>query len=209
VFLKSDGPLPTEEMHVAAVLSGARRPPHWSEPAPPDVDRFDARLLLEAAVALARPGAVVVPEGGRLVAKDAGGRQVGWAGELAADRPAWGASLYGFELDVVVAAPAPAQLRPLPAWPAVEQDVALVLPDTLAAAEVEASLRTGAGPLLESLRPFDEYRGAPLQAGTRSVAWRLVFRAADRTLRDSEVEGAVTRALAEVERRHGVRRREA
>jgi phenylalanyl-tRNA synthetase beta chain len=209
VFFKSGDPLPTEELHVAAVLSGARRPPHWSEPAPPDVDRFDAKLLLEAAVTGARPGALVVAEGERLVAKEAGDRQVGWAGELAADRPAWGAPLYGFELDVVVTAPVPAQFRPLPAWPSVEQDVALVLSETLAAAEVEASLRTGAGPLLESLWPFDEYRGAPLQPGTRSVAWRLVFRAADRTLRDSDVEPAVTRALAEVERRHGVRRREA
>jgi phenylalanyl-tRNA synthetase beta chain len=209
VFLKSKGALPAEEMHVAAVLSGARHPPHWSEPAPPDVDRFDAKLLLEAAVAQARPGAVVVPEGERLVAKDADGRQVGWAGELAADRPAWSAPLCGFELEVLVAAPVPTQLRALPAWPSVAQDVALVLPETLAAAEVETSLRSGAGPMLESLWPFDEYRGAPLQAGTRSVAWRLVFRAADRTLRDAEVEAAVTGALAEVERRHGVRRREA
>lgn len=209
VFLRGGGPLPSEELHVAAVLSGARRPPHWSEPAPPDVDRFDAKLLLEAAVAQARPGAVVVAEGDRLVAKEAGDRQVGWAGELAADRPAWGAPLYGFELEVLVTAAVPAQFRSLSAWPSVEQDVALVLPETLAAAEVDASLRTGAGPLLETLWPFDEYRGAPLQSGTRSVAWRLVFRAADRTLRDSEVEAAVTRALAEVERRHGVRRREA
>jgi len=209
VFLKGGDPLPAEELHVAAVLSGARRPPHWSEPSPPDVDRFDAKLLLEAAVAQAHPGAVVVAEGERLVAKEAGDRQVGWAGELAADRPAWSAPLYGFELEVLVTAPVPVQLRPLPSWPSVEQDVALVLPETQAAAEVETSLRTGAGPLLESLWPFDEYRGAPLQPGTRSVAWRLVFRAADRTLRDSEVEAAVTRALAEVERRYGVRRREA
>jgi phenylalanyl-tRNA synthetase beta chain len=208
-FLRSDGPLPDERLHVAAVLSGARRPPHWSEPAPPDADLFDVKLLFEAAVAEARPGAAVVAEAGRLVAKDAGNRQVGWAGELAADRPAWGAPLYGFELEAQVTVPAPVQLRPLPAWPGVEQDVALVLPDALAAVEVEASLRAGAGPLLEAVWPFDEYRGAPLQTGTRSVAWRLVFRAADRTLREVEVEAALTRALAEVERRHGVRRREA
>jgi len=209
VFFRSAGPLPEEQLHVAAVLSGARRPPHWSEPSPPDADLFDVKRLFEAVVAQARPGARVEVEAGRLVAKEAGDRQVGWAGELAADRPAWGAPLVAFELDVQVTAPAPVRLRPLPAWPAVEQDVALVLPDALAAAEVEASLVRGAGPLLETLWPFDEYRGAPLQAGTRSVAWRLVFRAADRTLRDAEVEAAVARALAEVERRHGVRRREA
>jgi phenylalanyl-tRNA synthetase beta chain len=208
-FQRSAGPLPDEQLHVAGVLSGARRPHHWSEPAPPDAELFDVKLLFEAALAEARPGASLMVEAGRLVAKEAGDRQVGWAGELAADRPAWAAPLYGFELEVLVRAPAPVRLRPLPAWPAVEQDVALVLPDALAAAAVEASLRSGAGPLLEALWPFDEYRGAPLQPGTRSVAWRLVFRAADRTLREAEVESAVTLALAEVEGRHGVRRREA
>jgi len=128
---------------------------------------------------------------------------------LPADRPAWGGRLFGFELEVEAVPAAPVRVKPLPAWPAVEQDVALVLPDGLAAAEVEASLKAGAGELLETLWPFDEYRGAPLLPGTRSVAWRLVFRAAGRTLRDAEVEAAVTAALREVERRHGVRRREA
>jgi len=209
VFLPGS-PLPVEELHVAGIVSGARRPPHWSEPAPPDADLFDAKQLLEAAVAQGRPGAAVLPDGeARLVAKADQGGQVGWAGELAADRPAWGARLLGFELAVSAAPPASLKVAPLPAWPAVEQDVALVLPDGLAAADVEASLRTGAGPLLESLWPFDEYRGAPLQPHTRSVAWRLVFRAADRTLREAEVEAAVARSLGEVERRHGVRRREA
>lgn len=205
-------PLPAEEVRVAAVVSGAQRPPHWSAPTPPDADLFDAKALLEAALAQARPagGVAVVADGAsRLVAKAAGGEQVGWAGEVAADRPAWGARLFGFELAVQVAPPPPFRLAPLSAWPAVEQDVALVLPDGLAAVEVEATLKSGAGPLLEALWPFDEYRGAPLQRHTRSVAWRLVFRAPGRTLREPEVEAAVAGALAEVERRHGVRRREA
>jgi phenylalanyl-tRNA synthetase beta chain len=209
VFRRTAGALPLEEPAVAGIVTGVRRPPHWSEPKPPDADLFDARTLLEAAVAEGRPGATIVAEGDHLVAKDAAGQQVGWAGELSADRPAWGALVYGFELKLAVSAREPLKVRALPAWPAVEQDVALVLPDGLAAAEVEASLRAGAGALLESLRPFDEYRGAPLAAGQRSVAWRLVFRAPDRTLRDKEVEAALSRALAEVEKRHGVRRREA
>ena len=209
VFHKSAEQLPREEAHVAGVVSGAQRPSHWSEPKPPDTDLFDAKALLDAAVAQGRPDARIVVQGDHLVAKDAAGQQVGWAGELSADRPAWGARVFGFELALGTTLREPLRIHPLPAWPAVEQDVALVLPDALAAAEVEASLKAGAGALLESLRAFDEYRGAPLAAGQRSVAWRLVFRAADRTLRDKEVEMALTRALAEVERRHGVRRREA
>ncbi len=209
VFRRSGEVLPVEEAAVAAVVSGARRPPHWSDPKPPDADLFDVRTLFEAAVAEGRPGATIASEGDHLVAKDAAGQQVGWAGELPADRPAWGARVFGFEVALGTEAAAPLKVKPLPSWPAAEQDVALVLADGLAAADVEASLRAGAGPLLESLRPFDEYRGEPLEAGTRSVAWRLVFRAGDRTLRDKEVEAALARALAEVEKRHGVRRREA
>ncbi len=202
-------PLPLELPHVAGVVSGARRPAHWSEPEPPDADLYDAKALLLAAAAQGCPGAVVVPEGDHLVAKDPQGRQVGWAGKLDVEGPAWAAPVQGFELALEVVAPPAIQVRALPAWPAVEQDVALVLKDGLAAGEVEGSLRSGAGPLLESLTPFDEYRGAPLPAGTRSVAWHLVFRAPDRTLKVAEVETALARALAEIERLYGVRRREA
>jgi phenylalanyl-tRNA synthetase beta chain len=56
---------------------------------------------------------------------------------------------------------------------------------------------------------FDEYRGKPLLEGERSVAWRLVFRADGRTLRDEETDKAVTKAVAAAEERYGVRRREA
>ena len=54
-----------------------------------------------------------------------------------------------------------------------------------------------------------DYRGAELPAGTRSVAFRLTFRAPDRTLRDAEVDAAESRLLAALERELGVRRRDA
>ncbi|HWP37752.1 MAG TPA: hypothetical protein VNL18_09415, partial [Gemmatimonadales bacterium] len=89
----------------------------------------------------------------------------------------------------------------------VERDVALVLPNRLTAQQVEECVREVAGPLLEALRVFDEYRAAGLSG--RSVAWRLVFRAADRTLRDEEVDGVIARVLATLRERFGVERREA
>jgi len=208
-FAPGASALPAEEIHVAGVVTGARRPRHWSEPAPPDVDAFDAKGLLEAAAATACPGAIVAPQGGCITARLSDGTSVGWAGELEADRPAWAGRLFGFEILLRAEAAPPVVVRPRPREPATDRDVALVLPDGLAAADVEAVLREAAGPLLERLGVFDEYRGAPLAAGARSVAWRLVFRAPDRTLREAEVDGAVGRALTEVEKRFGVRRREA
>jgi phenylalanyl-tRNA synthetase beta chain len=95
----------------------------------------------------------------------------------------------------------------LPTTPAVERDVALVLPNGLTAQQVEACVREAGGPLLEGLRVFDEYRAATLRG--RSVAWRLVFRAADRTLTDDEVDGVIARVLATLRERFGVERREA
>ena len=90
-----------------------------------------------------------------------------------------------------------------------QRDVALVLAGAQSAGEVEATLRRSAGVLLEQITVFDEYRGKPLAEGERSVAWRLVFRAADRTLREQEVDEALSRAVRAAEERHGVRRREA
>jgi phenylalanyl-tRNA synthetase beta chain len=96
---------------------------------------------------------------------------------------------------------------PLPTTPPVERDLALVLPDGLTAREVEAVLRDAGGPLLERASAFDEFRHAGL-AG-RSVAWRLVFRAPDRTLRDDEVDPVVARMVTILKERLGVARREA
>ncbi len=208
-FAPGAGALPVEEIHVAGVVTGGRRPRHWSEPAPPDVDVYDAKALLEAAAAVACRGAVVEPDGERLVARLPHGTVVGWAGTLEADRPAWAGPLVGFEILLRAEAAPPFQLRPIPREPAVDRDVALVLGDGTAAAAVEAVLRDAAGPLLERLWVFDEYRGAPLATGQRSVAWRLVFRAPGRTLREAEVDAAFQRAVSEVEQRCGVRRREA
>ncbi|HEV2145836.1 MAG TPA: hypothetical protein VGR37_00310, partial [Longimicrobiaceae bacterium] len=97
--------------------------------------------------------------------------------------------------------------RALPEQPASERDLALLVPRATAAAEVEAAIRGAAGPLLEAVGPFDLYEGKGIPEGTRSIAFRLRFRAPDRTLTDAEVDGAVASVLAALEERLGVRRR--
>jgi len=68
-------------------------------------------------------------------------------------------------------------------------------------------LRNASGALLEGLEVLDEYRGPNVPAGTRGVTWRCVFRDPGRTLRDSEVDEVIRRALAALEGDLGVRRR--
>jgi phenylalanyl-tRNA synthetase beta chain len=103
----------------------------------------------------------------------------------------------------------PPRFTPLPATPASERVLALLLPGGVTAGGVEAVLRRAGGALLEQVVVESDYRGAELPAGVRSVAFRLVFRAPDRTLRDAEVDQAEARLLAAVAEELGVRRREA
>lgn len=76
------------------------------------------------------------------------------------------------------------------AFPVATQDVALVVEDSVPAADVEAALRDGAGQLLESLRLFDIFTGEQIGEGKKSLAYALRFRAADRTLTADEASAA-------------------
>ena len=103
------------------------------------------------------------------------------------------------DLDTLVAAAArrgPVRAPTVSAYPPAGVDVALVVDQAVLAAEVEACLREGAGPLLESLRLFDVYTGPQVPAGSRSLAYALRLRAPDRTLTDAEVLAARDGAVA-------------
>jgi len=75
----------------------------------------------------------------------------------------------------------------LTSFPAVRQDLAVVVGDDVPAARVLATIRSAGGPLLRSAEVFDVYRGVQVGDGRASLAIRLEFRAADRTLTDEEV----------------------
>jgi phenylalanyl-tRNA synthetase beta chain len=202
--------VPDERLALAAVLTGARRPAHWSEGAAvPDMDIWDTRHHFGAAIAAAWPGAVIRPgddgRGWQAVAPD--GTAVGWAGPVEADQPPWAGALYGFEVAVAEGPRPAAAYRPLPTSPALERDLALVVPEGVTAATVEETLRGRLAPLLEDLGVFDHYRGPGIPPGTRSLAWHLTFRAAGRTLREQEVDALMSAALQALESQ-GVRQRE-
>jgi phenylalanyl-tRNA synthetase beta chain len=131
------------------------------------------------------------------------GRVIGHAGELhprtiaAFGLPERACAM---ELDLdAFGPPERAQAPALSTFPPVLLDVALVVPDEVPAAGVTAALRTGAGPLLESLRLFDVFADAEkIGPGRRSMAFALTFRAPDRTLTVAEAaafrDAAVARA---------------
>ena len=85
-------------------------------------------------------------------------------------------------------------MAPFPGEPIRTPDalhLAFTLAAAVPAAEVEAAIRSSAPSILSSVRLFDVYHGEGVEPGQRSLAWRLVFRASDRTLTDQEVDDAV------------------
>jgi phenylalanyl-tRNA synthetase beta chain len=208
VFHADGQGMPRESLWLAAVISGASAPPHWSTSGKaPDYDVWDLKgMFEEAARAAGAEGSIVAAEAGWDL-EDASGEKRGRAGVLDVDRPAWAAPLLGFELSISAGERPYVAYRALPTTPPVERDVALVVPDGVTAQAIEAAMREVGGALLVDTRVFDEYSGEGVPG--RSVAWRLVFRAQDRTLREEEVDEALAGVLTTLKERLGVERREA
>jgi phenylalanyl-tRNA synthetase beta chain len=82
-------------------------------------------------------------------------------------------------------------VEPTPRFPEVERDLAVIVDESRTAAEVKATIAAHGGELLRRVRLFDMYRGAPLAATEKSLAYRLVFGTNDRTLTEGEVDAAM------------------
>jgi phenylalanyl-tRNA synthetase beta chain len=228
---KAGGPMPREQLRLGAVVMGRRRPPHFTEPQPPMFDEWDAKAIGEAAAATAFPGQLVelTPVGDSQVLWQIqiGGKTMGNVTRVALDAPVWAAPAFGVELvlDEVATAPPAKQgehaymeggrphrapvsrYTPLPTMPPAEIDLALLVPNGTTVADVERVIRASAGELLEQLQLFDQYSGSGVDAGYRSLAWRLTFRHAERTLRDKEIEGRRGKILGALEQELHVRQR--
>src|SRR5437667_2899009 len=150
---------------------------------------------------------------GRCAAVVMDGRQLGYVGELHPSVTA-AAKLDGryvaLEVDVepLLAAARIPRAQPLPRFPAVERDLAVVVEETVAAGAILASIQESAGDLLEEARAFDEYHGAQVSEGHKSIAFTLTFRSPERTLTDAEVDKVMSESKLGLEKRHRARFRE-
>jgi phenylalanyl-tRNA synthetase beta chain len=191
-----------ERHHLGAVLTQAQ-PGTWrSEQRPADF--YAAKALVEAVLGSVGIGFEVEPgerpflHPGRTATVLAGDeRKLGWIGELhpSAAR-AWDlgdGTVAAFELDadlVAELAPGPLPYRDVTSFPAVIQDIAVVVDDELPAAEVERAVRAAGGDLLDAVELFDVYSGDQVGEGRKSLAMRLQFRSPERTLTDEDVAAA-------------------
>ncbi|PZG21558.1 phenylalanine--tRNA ligase subunit beta [Micromonospora craterilacus] len=214
-FAAADAVVPHQPRHVAVVLTGDVEPAGWWGAGRPAgwADAIEAGRAVLAAAGVPDGRIEVRATGyapwhpGRCAELLVDGSVVGHAGEL---HPAVVAALelprrtsaMELDLDALPAAPvAPAPM--VSGFPPALIDVALVVDDSVPAQEVRQALTDGAGELLESVRLFDVYASEQLGAGRKSLAYKLTFRAPDRTLTVEEAVAARDAAVARAAERFG------
>jgi phenylalanyl-tRNA synthetase beta chain len=193
--------LPSEPYHVAALLSGPVHPGTWRDPEPRAADFFSAKGALSGLLETvhvpwtvqADPEAAPFLHPGRAARVLIGDVPAGWIGEIHPDVAAgwdWSGVVAAFEIDLDVAAQHVrfTTYRDVTSFPEVREDLAVIVADTVTAAQVLDVVRAAGGALLAGAEVFDVYRDEQtVGAGHVSLALRLRFRAADRTLTDEEV----------------------
>lgn len=208
--------LPEQPLHVAVVATGLKvLEGPWGQGR--DYTYADA---IEAAFVVARAAGVQLQvvnaeelpwHPGRCAALVVGEEIVGYAGELhpqVLERLGLPARTCAMELNVSAlpfdqVLPAPV----LSAFPALKQDIALVVDEAVPAESVRQLIEEAAGPLLEKVDLFDVYRSEALGSGRKSLAFALTFRAPDRTLTDDECSQARLAAAERAAERFGAQMR--
>jgi phenylalanyl-tRNA synthetase beta chain len=214
VYLPRPGePLPDEPVRVSLLMAGPRTPQGWQPADREPVDFFDLKGVIEAASQALHapdltwePGTHPALTPGRSAQVLVDGRSAGWLGEL---HPAV-AARFGLttrclvaELDVAAltaAVPERHAVAPIPAYPAVKEDLAVIVDDAVPASRVFEVLRQAGGPMLGPVALFDVFRGGQIPAGKKSLAFSVAYQAPDRTLTDVEagkLREKLVRALAD------------
>ena len=205
--------LPQQPLHLGLLLAGEVERPGWWGPGRAASWSDAVETLRHVALALGtelqvRQGAQAPWHPGRCAELLVAGDVVGHAGELhpqvcrRAGLPDRSAAAE-IDLGVLLEHAAPKRAPRFSSFPVAKVDVALVVEERVAAADLRATLAEGAGDLVESIRLFDVYVGEQVGEGHKSLAFALRLRAPDRTLTDEEVAVARDEAVALAARRHG------
>ena len=205
--------LPEQPEKLAAVVTGQWSPSGWRGAAVPadwtHVVAFAETAAAALGLRLTRRNAEAMPwHPGRCAELILGDTVLGHAGELhpevirAFGLPERTCAVEFTLTDLLEAAPGGGTIAALSSFPLAKEDVALIVDEAVAAADVQAALVEGAGELLEEIALFDVYRGDQVGVGKKSLAFALRFRAT-RTLKDAEAAEARQAAVDLAAQRHG------
>jgi phenylalanyl-tRNA synthetase beta chain len=225
IYLESEeGVLPDELLRLAVAMTGVRAPAHWRDAQEPAMmDFFDLKGVLQMLFNALGLDVTYEPvqhptyRPGYAARLKLGDQVVGTMGALHPrvveqyhvranrEQPVLSADI---DLETLLAnVPATRVFAALSPYPAVREDLALVVDSHLAEAEVAAALRQAGGFLLKDVVLFDVYEGKQIPAGKRSLAYHLTFQAPDRTLTDKDVSKQRSRILQQLERNLGAQLR--
>lgn len=209
VFIDEGGQLPTEKLRLSGIFYRDKSPSIWKQDLP---GFFAVKGSLEAVFDELRISASSYAQSvetflhkGRAADISGQSGKIGYVGELS---PAVLAKLdlkisrpevVVFELDldrILGLMVRDKTYRQIPKFPAIERDIAIILDEAVTAAAVAGYFSEYASAVIESIELFDYYKGKNMPADKKSLAFRVVYRSADRTLTDAEVE-SVHKGLVE------------
>ena len=221
VFIPKDGDLPDEALKIAIAMRGRRQPPTWDLDAREQMDFYDMKGVADAFLAGLQlkniayapadsslmPGAAFHPGKSAQVTVD--GVVVGAFGEIhpaKAEKFAFGdAPVLAAEFDVAAlrAAQPDFSIEPVPAFPPMLEDIAIIVDEDLPAEKVAFLIRQTGGKMLADARLFDVYRDEKLGKNKKSLAYALTYQAPDRTLTDKEAAKIRNKIVKRLEREVG------
>ncbi len=202
-----DALLPEEHERLAVALGGGE----GAVGAKQLLDTIAEGLRLAGVVLTAATAEGLHP--GRTATVAVGDTSLGVVGEVDPGvSEAWGVpgrvGWLDLDLEALLSAPRrPLEQRPVSRFPSSDVDLAFVAGNSVPASAIEASLRSAGGDLLVGLELFDVYRGAGVEEGQRSLAYRLRFCSNDRTLTDADVAEVRQQAIDAVASSTGARLR--
>lgn len=210
-------PLPLEPRHLALIVSGPRAEKSWQAADTTPMDFFDLKGVVEDLIeGLHIPGASFAPTShpmlhpGRAAELRIGTAAVGVLGELhPLTRERWELPeqpvLVGeFDLEAILAHMQERFIvKPISRYPVILQDIALIVDESVQADRVQALIQQTGGALLNGVELFDVYRGAPLPAAKKSLAYTLRFQSPDHVLSDTDAGKVRDKIVRRLEREVG------
>ncbi len=223
VFLPGEKwPLPDEVRHMVIAITGPREREGWKEADASPVDFYDLKGILEALLdglhvseVNFEPAEHPSYHPGRVARLRINDDPVGVLGQLhplvqaAFDLPEDN-PVFVAEIDFEALSrhmPESHLVRPVPRFPAIRQDIAVVVDESTPANLVQATIMAAGGHLLVDTRLFDVFRGEQIGAGKKSLAYALTFQAEDRTLTDRDAAKVQNRIVKRLEKELGARLR--